>query len=176
MSCLWRIHLSVFTSTFAMSESNNIFDDHSVFLIRRYPGKFTASSNSSKNFLPPPTSWSFTKTLQVVLKNTGQELSLTCWTKTEGEHWTIRVACKWIIWTVLLCNVTLTLWNLMSSNRDMSIVGNDLKKTGSSNLLFTSAKIWSQVILIAAILVRSPYVPQVWICSLKIMNLKHKNS
>ena len=44
------------------------------------------------------------------------------------------------------------------------------KQTGSSNLLFARAKIWSQVILIAAILVRPPLPPQLWICSLKIMN------
>ena len=46
------------------------------------------------------------------------------------------------------------------------------KKTGSSNLLFARAKIWSHVILIATILVRQPYAPQLWICGLKIMNLK----
>ena len=44
---------------------------------------------------------------------------------------------------------------------DFTRVGiTDLKNhTGSSNLLFASAKIWSQVILIAPILVRPPYAP-----------------
>ena len=40
-------------------------------------------------------------------------------------------------------------------------------------VLFARAKIWSQVILIAAILLWPSYAPQLWICSLMIMNLKH---
>ena len=35
-----------------------------------------------QQFLPPATFWKFTKPREVVLKNTGQELSLTCWANT----------------------------------------------------------------------------------------------
>lgn len=31
----------------------------------------------------------------------------------------------------------------------------------------------SQIILIAAVFVRPPYAPLLWICGLRIMNLKH---
>ena len=34
---------------------------------------------------------------------------------------------------------------------------------------------YGQVILIAAVLVRPPYTTQLWICGLKILNLKHES-
>ena len=49
------------------------------------------------------------------------------------------------------------------------------ENTGSSNLLFAHAKIWSPAIVIAAISLRPPYAPQLWICVLQVMNPKHTN-
>ena len=49
------------------------------------------------------------------------------------------------------------------------------ENTGSSNLLFAHAKIWSPAIVIAAISLRPPYAPQLWICGLQVMNPKHTN-